>query len=136
MLSGESTLLQKGSIELWEADARLSVDGAHQVGVLFGDTKAQRRAQESLCVRLMVVVSRSFFAPASALRKTGSSAQSESTPTTSNLSPSLDPFSLSLSPAWYVRVKGIKRGLVGGGSKLLLDYHHEYQPPPPNHQWN
>ena len=47
MLSGESTLLQKGSIELWEADARLSVDGAHQVGVLFGNTKVLQSSPES-----------------------------------------------------------------------------------------
>ena len=117
MLSGESTPLLKGSIELWETDAHPDVDGAHQIDVLFGDTKALQRAQESLCVRLSVVVLRSFFALASALRKAGSSAQSESTPTTPNLSPSLDPFSLSLSPAWYVKVKGIKRGLVGGGEQ-------------------
>ena len=117
MLAGESTPLLKGSIELWEADARLDVDGAHQIDVLFGDTKALQRDWESLCVRLAVVVSRSFFVPASALHKASSSAQSESTPTTSSLSPSLDPFSFSLSPAWYVRVKGIKRGLARGGGQ-------------------
>ena len=114
MLSGESTPLLKGSIKLWETDARPNVDGAHQIDVLFGDTKALQRAQESLCVCLSVVVLRSFFVLALALRKAGSSAQSESTPTTSNLSPSLDPFSFSLSPAWYVRVKGISVVSWGG----------------------
>ena len=39
MLSGETTPLLKESIELWEADARLDVDGAHKNTVLFGDTK-------------------------------------------------------------------------------------------------
>ena len=126
MLAGESMPLLKGSIELWEADARLDVDGAHQIDVLFGNTKALQRDWESLCVCLAVVVSRSFFVPA--LHKASSSAQSESTPTTLSLSPSLDPFSFSLSPAWYVRVKGFKRGLARGGGKLLLDYHHECQP--------
>ena len=38
MLSGESTLLPKGSIELWEADACLDVGGAHKTAVLFGGT--------------------------------------------------------------------------------------------------
>ena len=105
--------LLKGSIELWEADACLDVDGAHQINMLFGDTKALQRDWESLCVCLAVVVSRLFFVPA--LHKASSSAQSESMPTTLSLLPSLDPFSFALSPAWYVRVKGIKRGLVGGG---------------------
>ena len=39
MLLGESTPLLKGSIELWEADARLDVDAAHKNGVLSGGTK-------------------------------------------------------------------------------------------------
>ena len=39
MLSGETTPLLKESIELWEADARLDVDGTHKNAVLFGGTK-------------------------------------------------------------------------------------------------
>ena len=39
MLSGESMPLLKGSIELWETDTRLSVDGAHKSAVLSGGTK-------------------------------------------------------------------------------------------------
>ena len=39
MLSGESTLLLKESIELWEADERLDVDGTHRTAVLFEGTK-------------------------------------------------------------------------------------------------
>ena len=39
MLSVEPTPLREESIELWGADARLDVDGAHKNAVLFGDTK-------------------------------------------------------------------------------------------------
>ena len=40
MLSGELTPLLKGSIELWEADARLDLNGVHKNAGLFGGTKA------------------------------------------------------------------------------------------------
>ena len=39
MLSVESTPLREESIQLWGADARPDVDGAHKNAVLFGDTK-------------------------------------------------------------------------------------------------
>ena len=39
MLSGESTLLLKESMELWEADELLDVDGTHRTAVLFEGTK-------------------------------------------------------------------------------------------------
>ena len=39
MLSGELTPLLKGSIELWEVDARLDLNGVHKNAGLFGSTK-------------------------------------------------------------------------------------------------
>ena len=39
MLSSELTPLPKESIELWEANAHLDVDGAHKTAVLFEGTK-------------------------------------------------------------------------------------------------
>ena len=56
MLLGESTPLLKGSIELWEADARLDLNGVHKNAGLFGGAVLKHcdRAQESLRVRLML----------------------------------------------------------------------------------
>ena len=65
MLSGEWTLLLKESIELWEADARLDVNGALKNVVLFGGTKAlQPSPGEPACTpdgdRLAVVLRTGF----------------------------------------------------------------------------
>ena len=50
MLLGQSTPLLKESIELWEADARLDVDGTHQNAVLFRGTKVlQSNLGEPAC---------------------------------------------------------------------------------------
>ena len=49
MLSVEPTPLREESIELWGADARLDVDGAHKNAVLFGDTKVLQSSPESTC---------------------------------------------------------------------------------------
>ena len=58
MLSVESTPLRKESIELWEADARLDVDGAHTNAMLPGGTKVLQSGPGGLHVRLVVVVFR------------------------------------------------------------------------------
>ena len=50
MLSGETTPLLKESIELWEADARLDVDGAHKTAVLFEGTKVLQSSSGEPCV--------------------------------------------------------------------------------------
>ena len=50
MLSSELTPLPKESIELWEANARLDVDGAHKTAVLFEGTKVlQLSSGEPAC---------------------------------------------------------------------------------------
>ena len=50
MLSRELTPLLKESIELWEANARLDVDGAHKTAVLFEGTKVlQSSSGEPAC---------------------------------------------------------------------------------------
>ena len=50
MLLGQSTPLLKESIELWEADVRLDVDGTHQNAVLFRGTKVlQSNLGEPAC---------------------------------------------------------------------------------------
>ena len=103
MLSGESTLLLKDSIEPQEADARPDLTERSKPLCYLAVPRSCNQARESLRVRPMVVALRSFFAPVSALRKASSfaqcfSAQRESVPTTSSLSSSSDPFSFSLSP--------------------------------------
>ena len=50
MLSGELTPLLKESIELWEADERLDVNGTHKTTVLFEGTKVlQSSSGEPAC---------------------------------------------------------------------------------------
>ena len=50
MLSSELTHLPKESIELWEANARLDVDGAHKTAVVFEGTKVlQSSSGEPAC---------------------------------------------------------------------------------------
>ena len=51
MLSVESTPLREESIQLWGADARPDVDGAHKNAVLFGNTKVlQSSSGKPACV--------------------------------------------------------------------------------------
>ena len=125
MLSGESTPLLKESIELWEADACLDVDGAHQTAVLFGGTKfLQLSSGEPACTPdggCLAVV----------LRTGIGTAQGQFVRTERVSANNLESFPLHrisyygflpifvIAASWYVWAKGVERGLKK--SKLLLD---------------
>ena len=125
MLSGETTPLLKESIELWEADARLDVDGAHKNTVLFGGTKVlQSSPGEPACTPdggcLAVVLRTGFGTAQGQLVRTMlfstervSANNLESFPFIAFL------LIFAIAASWYVWVKGIERGLKK--SKLLLD---------------
>ena len=123
MLSGESTPLLKESIELWEADSRLDVDGAHKNAVLFGGTKVlQSSPGEPACTPdggCLAVVLRTGFGTAQGqlVRTMLSSTERVGA---NNLESFLFIGSLlifAIAASWYVWVKGIERGLKK--SKLL-----------------
>ena len=120
MLSSELTPLLKESIELWEADARLDVDGTHQNTVLFRGTKVlQSNLGEPACAPdggCLAVVLRTGFGTAQ-----GQLVRTERV-SANNLESFLFIGSLlifAIAVSWYVWVKGIERGLKK--SKLLLD---------------
>ena len=120
MFPGESTPLLKESIELWEADARLDVDGTHQNAVLFRGTKVlQSNLGEPACAPdggCLAVVLRTGFGTAQ-----GQLVRTERV-SANNLESFLFIGSLlifAIAASWYVWVKGIERGLKK--SKLLLD---------------
>ena len=125
MLSSELTPLLKESIELWEADACLDVDGAHKTAVLFGGTKVlQSSPGEPACTPdggCLAVILRTGFGTAQGqlVRTMLSSTERVSA---NNLESFLFIGSLlifAIAVSWYVWVKGIERGLKK--SKLLLD---------------
>ena len=125
MLSGETTPLLKESIELWEADARLDVDGAHKNAVLFGGTKVlQSSPGEPACTPdggCLAVVLRTGFGTAQ-----GQLVRTMLFSTERVSANNLESFLFigfllifAIAASWYVWVKGIERGLKK--SKLLLD---------------
>ena len=125
MLSGETTPLLKESIELWEADARLDVDGAHKNTVLFGGTKVlQSSPGEPACTPdggCLAVVLRTGFSTAQ-----GQLVRTMLFSTERVSANNLESFLFigfllifAIAASWYVWVKGIERGLKK--SKLLLD---------------
>ena len=125
MLSGETTPLLKESIELWEADARLDVDGAHKNTVLFGGTKVlQSSPGEPACTPdggCLAVVLRTGFSTAQ-----GQLVRTMLFSTERVSANNLESFLFigfllifAIAAGWYVWVKGIERGLKK--SKLLLD---------------
>ena len=125
MLSSELTPLLKESIELWEANARLDVDGAHKNAVLFGGTKVlQSSPGEPACTPdggcLAVVLRTGFGTAQGQLVRT--MLFSTERVSANNLESFLFIGSLlifAIAASWYVWVKGIERGLKK--SKLLLD---------------
>ena len=125
MLSGETTPLLKESIELWEADARPDVDGAHKNTVLFGGTKVlQSSPGEPACTPdggCLAVVLRTGFGTAQ-----GQLVRTMLFSTERVSANNLESFLFigfllifAIAASWYVWVKGIERGLKK--SKLLLD---------------
>ena len=125
MLSGETTPLLKESIELWEADARLDVDGAHKNAVLFGGTKVlQSSPGEPACTPdggCLAVVLRTGFGTAQGQLVRTMLFSTERVSANNLESFLFIGFLLIFASAasWYVWVKGIERGLKK--SKLLLD---------------
>ena len=123
MFSGESTPLLKESIELWEADACLDVDGAHKTAVLFGGTKVlQSSPGEPACTPdggcLAVILRTGLRTAQGQLVRTMLS--STERVGANNIESFLFIGSLlifAIAASWYVWVKGIERGL--GKSKLL-----------------
>ena len=115
MLSSELTPLLEGSIELWEANARLDVDGAHKTAVLFEGTKV---LQSRACVyaRWWLSCGRSSHR----LRHSARPVRSHRVPTTSSLFLFIGFLPIFvIAASWYVWAKGVERGLKK--SKLLLD---------------
>ena len=117
MLSGETTPLLKESIELWEADARLDVDGAHKNTVLFGGTKVlQSSPGEPACTPdggCLAVVLRTGFSTAQ-----GQLVRTMLFSTERVSANNLESFLFigfllifAIAAGWYVWVKGIERGL-------------------------
>ena len=120
MLSSELTPLLKESIELWEVNARLDVDGAHKITVVFEGTKVlQSYSGEPACTPnggCLAVVLRTGFGTAQ-----GQLVRTERV-SANNLESFLFIGSLlifAIAASWYVWVKGVERGLKK--SKLLLD---------------
>ena len=120
MLLGQSTPLLKESIELWEADARLDVDGTHQNAVLFRGTKVlQSNLGEPACAPdggCLAVVLRTGFGTAQ-----GQLVRTERVSANNLESFLFIGFLLifAIAASWYVWVKGVERGLKK--SELLLD---------------
>lgn len=125
MLSGESTPLLKESIELWEADASLDVDGAHKNATLFGGTKIlQSSSGEPACTPdggCLAVVLRTGFGTAQGQLVRTMLFSTERVSANNVESFLFIGFLLifAIAASWYVWVKGIERGLKK--SKLLLD---------------
>ena len=120
MLSSELTPLLKESIKLWEANARLDIDGAHKTAVLFEGTKVlQSSSGEPACTPdggCLAVVLRTGFGTAQ-----GQLVRTERVSANNLESFLFIGFLLifAIAASWYVWVKGIERGLKK--SKLLLD---------------
>ena len=125
MLSSELTPRPNDSIELWEANARLDVDGAHKTAVVFEGTKVlQSSSGEPACTPdggCLAVV----------LRTGIGTAQGQFVRTERVSANNLESFPLHrisyygflpifvIAASWYVWAKGVERGLKK--SKLLLD---------------
>ena len=117
--------LLKESIEPWEADACLDVDGAHKTVVLFGGTKVlQSSPGEPACTpdsgRLVVILRTGFGTAQDQLIRTMLS-RTERVSANNLESFLFIGFLLifAIAASRYVWVKGIERGLKK--SKLLLD---------------
>ena len=117
MLSSELTPLPKESIELWEANARLDVDGAHKNTVLFGGTKVlQSSPGEPACTPdggCLAVVLRTGFSTAQ-----GQLVRTMLFSTERVSANNLESFLFigfllifAIAAGWYVWVKGIEHGL-------------------------